>query len=88
MACATKKRLTYCIAATFEGENFHEFRGFLGICESFLSKLRGVASFGAAKVSNLQKIICFTKVFSLERFPLYIVPVFVNCMSNELIDSP
>ena len=26
----------YCIVETFEGENFHEFQGFIAIQESFL----------------------------------------------------
>ena len=40
---------------TFEGENFCAFHGFVAICESFLHEILGVASFGAAKASNLRK---------------------------------
>ena len=56
---------TYRIA-----ENFREFRVFVAIRESFLRKIWGVASFGAAKASNPQKFSP-SKVFSLESFLLY-----------------
>ena len=36
-------------------ENFREFHGFVAIHESFLHKIWGMGSFGAAKVINLQK---------------------------------
>ena len=42
----------YCIV-----ENFHEFRSFVAICESFLHKIWGMASFAFAKVSNLRKFL-------------------------------
>ena len=32
---------------TFEGENFHQFRGFVAIRKHFLREIEGVASFGA-----------------------------------------
>ena len=58
--------------------NFREFRGFVAICESFLHKIWGVASFGMAKASNPRKFSPrksyfhqFAKVFSLTSFPLY-----------------
>ena len=45
-------------------ENFCKFRGFVAICESFLHKILGMASFGTAKAGNLwkfsPKIIFFT----------------------------
>ena len=60
---------------TFEGENFHDF---VAIHKSFLHEIWGVAFFGAAKVSNLQKFSPrnrifhqFANVFFLESFPLY-----------------
>ena len=63
---------------TFEGENFCKFHSFVAIRESFLHKIWGVASFGKAKASNLQKFSPqksyfhkFTKAFFLESFPLY-----------------
>ena len=50
-------------------EDFRELRGFVAICESFLSaKLGGVASFGGD--TSEQSV----KVFSLESFPLYGIP--------------
>ena len=59
-------------------ENFRgsEFRGFVAICEIFSAKLEGVASFGSdtsKQSANVfsTKIFQFTKVFSLETFPLY-----------------
>ena len=61
-----------------KGENFHEFRGFVAIRESFLREIWGVVSFGVAKASNPRKFSLqksnyyqFAKVFSLESFPLY-----------------
>ena len=55
-----------------------DFHGFVVICESFLCKILGVASFGMAKASNLRKFSprksCFNKfakVSSLESFLLY-----------------
>ena len=62
---------------TFEGENFHEFHGFVAIRKSFLW---GVASFGMAKVGNLRKSSFhqFVKVFSLESFPLYSIQCVVH----------
>ena len=49
---------------TFEGENFHEFHGFVAIRVSFLREIWGVASFGVAKANNR------------ESFPLYSIQVF------------
>ena len=46
---------SYRIAGTFEEENFHEFRGFVAIRESFLREIWDVAFFGTAQASNLQK---------------------------------
>ena len=39
----------------FKEETFCEFHGFVAICKSFLHEIWGVASFGAAKASNLRK---------------------------------
>jgi len=35
------KRCECRIAGNFEGANFHEFQGFVAICESFLHKIWG-----------------------------------------------
>ena len=51
---------SYHIAGTFEEENFHEFRGFVAICESFLHEIWDVAFFGTAQASNLQKLGIYT----------------------------
>ena len=40
---------------TFKGKDFHKFHGFVAVCESFFPKFGGMASFGTAKASNLQK---------------------------------
>ena len=40
---------------TFEGENFHQFRDFVAIRTSFLCKIWGRGTFGAAKASKLRK---------------------------------
>ena len=45
---------------TFEEENFHEFRGFVAIRESFLREIWDVAFFGTAQASNLQKLGIYT----------------------------
>ena len=46
---------------------------FRGIPKDFSTKFGGVASFGVANASNLQKLHFhhFATVFSLESFPLY-----------------
>ena len=49
--CDTCNSGHYHIMGNFRGENFHEFRGFMAICESFLRKIW--ASFGTVKASNL-----------------------------------
>ena len=60
---------------SFEEENFHKFRGFVAICESFLHEIEGVASLAVTSLSNLQKFSprksYFVKVFTLESFALY-----------------
>ena len=45
----------YDIVGTFEGENFHEFRGFVAIHEAFAAKFGCMVSFGTVKASNLRK---------------------------------
>ena len=45
--------LKKCTLLVFGGENFHEFRSFVAIHESFLRESLGVASFGTAKASSL-----------------------------------
>ena len=45
----------YRIAGNFRGRKLCEFRVFVTIREVFSVKFGGVASFGAAKASNLQK---------------------------------
>ena len=37
---------------TFEGKNFHKFRGFVAIHESFLREFWGMVSVGVAKGCN------------------------------------
>ena len=48
----------------FKGENFHEFRGFVAIRESFLREIWGVVSFGAAKVSNPRSFLRENRIFT------------------------
>ena len=45
----------YRIAENFRGKNFCKFCGFVAICESFLCKIWGCGTLGAAKASNPQK---------------------------------
>ena len=66
--------VNYCIGEKLQGR---KFRSCVAICESFLRKI-GVVSFSTARASNPQKFSPrklyfhqFTKVFSLESFPLY-----------------
>ena len=67
--------LIYCIAGNFWGRNFREFYSFVAIHKSFLRKIGGVASFGVAKVSNLQKFslqkVTNSRSFLPQNFPLY-----------------
>ena len=53
-----KNLCVYCTVGTFEGENFHEFRSFVAIRESFLREIweRGVLWHSKSEQS--------TKVFS------------------------
>ena len=50
---------TYRIAKNFKGENFHEFRVFVAICESLLREIwgGGVVSFGRVKGHNPRKFL-------------------------------
>ena len=72
-----KRVYPYCGKLSRE-KSFANFAVLWLFAEVLSVKFGGVASFGAAKVSNLQKFSPwksyfhqFVKVFSLERFPLY-----------------
>ena len=77
---AAKKR------ETFEGENFHEFRGFVANLESFL-KYGGVASFGSttkqsAKIFSMRIFFTNLRRFSPAKVSHYSVSNFTHYMQN------
>ena len=75
-----------------QGESVRKFRGFVAIHESFLREIGGVASFGSDTIheSFLHKnlIFCqFSKVFSLESFPLYGIQAVPKSQTHYLFKS-
>ena len=63
---------------TFKGENFHEFRGFVAIRESFLCEIWKLGIIWLHQPAICKNFLCenlifhqFVKVFSCESFPLY-----------------
>ena len=57
---------------SFEEENFHEFRGFVAICESFLHEIEGMTSFGGDISEQSAKVfpakILFRESFLPQKF--------------------
>ena len=70
---------------TFKRENFHEFRGFMAIRESFLREIWGMASFGTAKANNPQKFspqISNSQKFSPSKVSRYTVGCLLTSNAN------
>ena len=85
-----------CIGKHSREKTFMNFVVLWLFAEVFSVKFGGVASFGVAKVSNWQKLSPWksyfspiAKVFSLESFPLYIIPLsnLVVCSLDSLVPS-